>query len=172
MTDDISTLVGSYPTCAICGGTKVTRDAWAVWNSLTCDWSLGAVFDAFFCDTCGECRLDWQIDETFRTSRIRRLNDDMRHGDLKNGTVVVTQGVRSLGETRLRQAAQAVAEFDAFGEDNDPHQEHDFGAIDLEGQTLFWKIDYFDRAMERHSPDAANPEVTHRVLTLMLASEY
>jgi hypothetical protein len=40
------------------------------------------------------------------------------------------------------------------------------------GSKIFWKIDYFDLKLKWHSPDAANPDVTHRVLTIMLACEY
>ena len=29
--------------------------------------------------------------------------------------------------------------------DNDPHQEHDFVAFELDGQRLFWKVDYVDK---------------------------
>jgi hypothetical protein len=62
--------------------------------------------------------------------------------------------------------------FDAFTPDNDPHGEHDFGAFDEGGDRFFWKIDYYDKQMEFGSPDAADPDVTARVLTLMLAEEY
>ncbi len=65
-----------------------------------------------------------------------------------------------------------ISRFDAFTPDNDPHGEHDFGCIDIGKQKFFWKIDYFDLKLERHSPDAANTDSTHRVLTVMLASEY
>jgi Protein of unknown function (DUF3768) len=36
----------------------------------------------------------------------------------------------------------------------------------------FWKIDLYDREMELMSPDPANPDVTTRILTVMLADEY
>jgi hypothetical protein len=37
---------------------------------------------------------------------------------------------------------------------------------------VFFKIDYYDVAMRLHSPDPADPEVTERVITVMLAEEY
>jgi hypothetical protein len=66
----------------------------------------------------------------------------------------------------------AVAKFDTFDESNDPYGEHDFGALEIEGERLFWKIDYYDRNLSAHSPDPADPSVTTRVLTIMLADEY
>jgi hypothetical protein len=43
---------------------------------------------------------------------------------------------------------------------------------DTEGHTIFFKIDYLDTALAYHSPDPADPAVTERVLTIMLAEEY
>jgi hypothetical protein len=53
----------------------------------------------------------------------------------------------------------------------------DFGSLDYEGQRIFWKIDYYDRASfgtgcDMGSDDPADPAKTLRVLTIMLASEY
>ena len=50
------------------------------------------------------------------------------------------------------QAVQALA---AFMPDNDPYGERDFGAFDLAGQRLFWKIDYYDRDLRAGSENPA-----------------
>jgi hypothetical protein len=55
---------------------------------------------------------------------------------------------------------------------NDPHEEHDFGAFEVEGHKIFFKIDYYDATLTCHSPDASDPAVTKRVITIMLAEEY
>ena len=63
--------------------------------------------------------------------------------------------------------------FTDFTKDNDPHREHDFGAFDVDGQRLFWKIDYFDqRDPDLGAEDPSDEATTERVLTLMLADEY
>ena len=66
----------------------------------------------------------------------------------------------------------AVVSYDDFTEDNDPYGEHDFGAFELEGQKLFWKIDYYDLELRFGSDDPGDPDKTRRVLTILLAEEY
>ena len=65
-----------------------------------------------------------------------------------------------------------VRNFSQFTPDNDPYGEHDFGAFDHGGERIFWKIDYYDIELEHGSPDPADPEVTTRVLTILLADEW
>jgi hypothetical protein len=68
---------------------------------------------------------------------------------------------------------ERVRTFDAFTSHNDPFGEHDFGSFEFGAERIFWKIDYFDRDGERYgSPDPADPRVTKRILTILLASEY
>ena len=38
--------------CERCRSTNVMRDAWAVWDTGTQSWHLGAVFDYAHCDNC------------------------------------------------------------------------------------------------------------------------
>jgi uncharacterized protein DUF3768 len=43
------------------------------------------------------------------------------------------------------EALVQVAKFSEFSADNDPHDEHDFGSLDVVGRKFFWKIDYYDK---------------------------
>jgi len=38
--------------CNMCGGTTVTRDAWAEWDAGEQEWGLGAAYDYAFCHDC------------------------------------------------------------------------------------------------------------------------
>ena len=109
---------------------------------------------------------------TAHADGVRRLNDQFRCFGSGRGSLMLTSGVDDLGLGFVTATVNAVRTFDAFDRDNDPHGEHDFGAFTLQGHRLFFKIDYYDLDLTGHSPDAADPAQTHRVLTIMLASEY
>lgn len=109
-------------------------------------------------------------------TRIRDLNDTFRRGDGNSiafcTAFTITQGVAALGDEFVDAAMAAVVAYDDFTEANDPYGVHDFGAFDLEGQKLFWKIDYYDKALRFGSDDPGDPDKTCRVLTILLAEEY
>ena len=123
-----------------------------------------------------------------QTARIARLNDLARRAMGVACTAVATIGFRSLPEADQSQVRELVETFDAFEEDNDPHGERDLGCVyqlgdgqwtterprasEDERERVFWKLDYYDRDLRFGSEDAANPAVTRRVLTIMLADEY
>ena len=102
---------------------------------------------------------------------IRDLNDGFRC-TLEGGAVLLTAGVVALGEETQARIIEAVRTFDDFTPENDPHGEHDFGSLEVDGEQIFFKLDYYDLTRAMHSEDAADPSVTERVLTIMLASEY
>jgi len=109
--------------------------------------------------------------EPTHTDRIRSLNDDLRR-NFSNGQAVITVGVAALGAAAVARIIRTVEVFDDFCHANDPHQEHDFGSFEADGNTIFFKIDYYDKTLTQHSSDAADPTVTERVITIMLAEEY
>ncbi len=108
-----------------------------------------------------------------QTARIRELNDTLRtQGPSHLGRWVTTPGLLGMGKIFATAAFDAVRTFDQFTEDNDPHGEHDFGLFTIDGTKLMWKIDYYDPTLIYGSENPADPEVTRRVLTVFLASEY
>ena len=107
-----------------------------------------------------------------RTPQSIALLNDQARTTLTNCKLIITRGIDSLGEEAVGFILNLVRRFDDFSERNDPFGEHDFGAIEYEGNTVFWKIDYYDLDLMNHSPDPSDPHVTRRVLTIMLGEEY
>ena len=108
---------------------------------------------------------------TNQTQQIRELNDDLRKY-LIGGGAVITPGIAAFGQDAVERIVNTIAVFDDFCHANDPYEEHHFGSFEAEGKTIFFKIDYYDRTLSYHSPDPADPSVTERVITIMLADEY
>jgi Protein of unknown function (DUF3768) len=106
-----------------------------------------------------------------RTERIRALNDGLRQY-LVGGMAVITPGVAALGQQAVERIVKTIAVYDDFCHANDPHEEHDFGSFEADGQTIFFKIDYYDKTLMYHSPDPSDLAVTERVITILLADEY
>ncbi len=112
--------------------------------------------------------------EKKRTGKVRKLNDEFRKNPRRHGIVLTTLGVNSNGPRFVAKALASVQRFNTFTAENDPHGEHDFGSFELDGYTVFWKIDYYQMGSER-TAGAETPEnalTTDRVLTIMLAEEY
>ena len=105
------------------------------------------------------------------TERVRELNDALRM-TFEGGTVVTTPLVRILGNQKMGELLDKVRAFTTFDSDNDPYGEHDFGSIEIDGRKFFFKIDCYDKSMIYASDDPADPEKTHRVMTIMRADEY
>lgn len=125
------------------------------------------------CERCEESTdAVWEMVPETRTDTIRRLNDALRRGDSADGTILITSGLQAKGVAFVEAVISAVAAFDAFTADNDPYGEHDFGALDVEGERVLFKIDACDLAMTAASSDPNDPAVTHRAMTIMLACEY
>lgn len=106
-----------------------------------------------------------------REEEIARLNDRLRT-EGRGGHIVVTQGVHNLAGFAHHALIAAIATYDQFDRRNDPYGERDFGTFELFGARLMWKIDYYDPTLEFGSDEPTDPEVTVRLLTVMLENEY
>lgn len=106
-----------------------------------------------------------------RAEQIARLNDQLRMTG-RGGTIMLTRGVRMLPGFKPTELLAALASYDGFDVDNDPHGERDFGDLDIAGTNVLFKIDYYDATMTYGSSDPADPAITQRVLTVMLPDEY
>jgi hypothetical protein len=108
---------------------------------------------------------------TSKAERLRALNDQLRTTFI-GGAVMITQGVEAIPIARRQRILKRVRNFDDFNANNDPHGEHDCAILETEGERILFKIDYYDRDVNLHSPDPSDPAVTTRILTIMLACEY
>ena len=106
---------------------------------------------------------------------IAEKNDAFRKAILTNpqhegGKVVLTSGIAGLDTEELAEVLTLVKNFSDFSVDNNPHGENDFGSVTVDGEKVFWKIDYFlDAQLEQGTEDTLN---AYRILTIMFASEY
>ena len=102
---------------------------------------------------------------------IATLNDTFRK-TFTGGQVLLTAGIDSMSMDDKANILSKVRNFNDFTEDNAPYGEHDFGSFDYKGNKIFFKIDYYDLNYEFMSKNPANPDITNRVLSIMLAEEY
>lgn len=105
------------------------------------------------------------------SAAVAALNDRLRTTGT-GGRVVATVGLVARGKPYVALALAAVAAFEAFDADNDPHGEHDAAMLDVGSDSILFKIDYYDLNLTGHSPDPSDTAVTERVMTVMLAEEY
>ncbi len=106
------------------------------------------------------------------TRRIAELNDLARTAMGVACRLHQTHGVNALPPEDQSRIREKVELFCTFNQANDPHGEHDFGAFEHNGHSIYWKIDYYDKALEFGSEDPSDPAQTTRVLTIMLREEY
>jgi hypothetical protein len=57
------------------------------------------------------------------------------------GRMHVTRSLMETDDGFMAEAVKATGEFATFEPENDPEGWHDFGAVEIRGETVFWKID-------------------------------
>ena len=113
-----------------------------------------------------------------QAEKIALLNDACRQSVMipifgqRPGIIRYTPGIENLTPKAIIEIAAMVRDYSDFNNNNDPYGERDFGSFTYDKEKIFWKIDYYDLDLMYGSPDPSDPEVTTRVLTIMLANEY
>ncbi len=103
---------------------------------------------------------------------IKTLNDNFCK-TFTGGQVLLTAGIDSMDAEDVANIMLLVQNFNDFTPDNDPYGEHDFGSFMYNSNKIFWKIDYYDRFNTCYaSENPADPTITKRILTIMLADEW
>ena len=102
---------------------------------------------------------------------IATLNDNFRRSFI-NGEVLLSAGIAAMSSEDKANIISMVQNFNDFNDDNDVYGEHDFFSFDYKGDKIIAKIDYYDLNYEFMSENPANPDITNRVLTILLSCEY
>lgn len=140
------------------------------YNCPRCDHKWEDVWDSAVDDECPKCAeraISPFMSEDLKAlaAKIAQKNDTCRITFLFC-KVVMTEGVAN-GPNR-EEVITAVRSFTSnmFTPANDPHGEHDFGQVEVNGTKYFWKFDYYDASYQYFQEDG------NRVLTIMRADEY
>ncbi|WP_051645385.1 DUF3768 domain-containing protein [Labrenzia sp. DG1229] len=88
------------------------------------------------------------------------------------GQIFMTPGVTELPEASRAALLHAVAAYETFNPDSDPYNWREMGVVEIEAETVWFKIDLYDENYEYGSSDPTDLRFTRRVLTLLLPSEY
>lgn len=128
--------------------------------------------------------LELPADHGYNRDRCAQLNDELRKYGPRRAQdgIFISEALRyHMEEHENLMSAQAqrlelnrqIATYD-FDADvgNDPYGERDMAFFDFLGERICFKIDYYDLDRLFGSDDPANPEITSRVMTIMLASDY
>jgi len=105
------------------------------------------------------------MDQEERFKVMARRNDIARQLGLN---VTLTKKAAEL--PNIEELLRAVRTFDKFTKHDDFYGWHDLGRFEWRGQSVIWKIDYFDEQL-KHFEDPLSDKCK-RIVKVMLASEY
>ena len=111
-----------------------------------------------------------------RLAAIARLNDRCRQGIDRTARIMVTRtclGTFATGDRAMEIVVQArlfaAVRRHVFTQAD--VAERDRGNFEFEGTTVYFKIDYYDAALEYGSEDPSDAGKTRRVLTIMIRED-
>ena len=89
------------------------------------------------------------------------------------GRLVATRAIHAKGSLFIQESLAAIGRLTEFPAESDPDGYHDFGAVEIMGETVWFKIDLFDGADLQYGSEAPDiPARTYRVLTILFPSDW
>ena len=110
-----------------------------------------------------------------RLATIARLNDRCRQGLDRTARILITRAC--LGTFADNRTAEIVAQAEilsalrSYQFRDVEADERDRGSFDYRGTVVYFRIDYYDAAMEYGSEDPSDASQTRRMLTIMLRED-
>jgi hypothetical protein len=106
------------------------------------------------------------------SANIAALNDQFRENPHIHGRLLMTAAVAAKGPLFVLKCGQAIRTA-VFEKGNDPYSERDFETMVVDGETVWIKIDYYDKHDQNYgSEDQSDPAKTLRVGTILFPSDY
>lgn len=111
-----------------------------------------------------------------QNDRFRRetcLGRPLKGTPILQGSLVCTAAIAARGQPFVLACLAAVGSVTDFPADNDPDGHHDFGSVEVTGETVWFKIDLYDGPGLEYGAEAPDdPSRTYRVLTILFPSDW
>lgn len=104
------------------------------------------------------------------TLKIRELNDAFRK-NLSTGHLYVTREFNVLPSKIKVEIIKAISQFNNFGDEIDPDNEHDFGFVSVDDIDIMFQIDCLQANSNQICSNPNTAEQSRRVLSIMLTKE-
>lgn len=116
------------------------------------------------------------VEPTSREETIAHLNDRVRLGQDPTARMLITRACLATFASEdtgdgLRAQVGLVRAVRAFQFSGAEAAERNRGSFRFQGSEVFFAIDYYDRELTYGSEDPADPDVTTRVLTIMVRED-
>jgi hypothetical protein len=107
------------------------------------------------------------------TKRIRELNIAFWRAPHLHGRLMMSRYISDRSLHFQMKCIEALRVYDGWNADNDSHGEADMCVLDIDGETVWAKVEYHSRAdLNYGSDDPADTAKTLRIATLMFPDEY
>jgi hypothetical protein len=108
--------------------------------------------------------------DDLRAECLRTLDHHLQNNPTAD-VAIMTPGIAALGQEAADRIIKTITVFDDFCHANDAHNAHDTGSFEVEGRTVLFRIDRYERPSNHRSSELTDLKDRVRIITVMLAGE-